>query len=150
MKSYAYLVLDNSIVARWLLQDGSPKDRLYARKVLDLLEGGVKAIVPPIFSLEIANVIARAERLGQIQEAASTQFIEILEAMDFEIDFQSQVKTLSTTLNLARRYQLSSYDASYLEIALRRGVPLVSLDKDLSSAFKAAGGLKFDAKIFSH
>lgn len=147
MKKCSELVLDNSIAARWLLQDGATKDRLYARKVLDFMEKGVKVLVPPVFNLEIANVIARAEHLGQLQESASTQFLEILEGLGMEIDVGCQSKTLSTTLNLARRYRLSSYDASYLELTLRRGAILASLDKDLIQALKASGGELFNPKV---
>jgi predicted nucleic acid-binding protein len=138
-------VLDNSVVARWLLQDGSAKDRQYASMVLDLLEDNAKALVPPIFNIEIANVIARAEHLGQLHEAVSAQFIETLESMSIEVDDVSQSKSLTSVLDLARRYKLSSYDASYLEIALRKGIGIASLDKELMSAFKSAGGKSVQA-----
>jgi predicted nucleic acid-binding protein len=67
----------------------------------------------------------------------------MLADVDIEADSATFVHVLSDTLQLARRYNLSAYDASYLELALRRGVPLATLDEDLQKAAKKAGVKRF-------
>ena len=76
-------------------------------------------------------------------EARSEAFLEMLEGVEIEVDAATFAHALSGTLQLARRYKLSSYDASYLELALRQGVPLATLDADLQNAAKKAGVKKF-------
>ncbi|MEO7622939.1 MAG: type II toxin-antitoxin system VapC family toxin, partial [Gallionella sp.] len=70
-------------------------------------------------------------------------FLEMLEGIDIEVDTSTFAHALSDTLQLARRYKLSAYDASYLELALRKGVPLATLDVDLLIATKKVGVKKF-------
>lgn len=131
-------VIDNSVVMRWFFGDGKPQDLRYARDVLDAMQAA-NAIVPSVWGLEIANVISRAEAQGLVTEARSEVFLEMLAGLAIEIDRGSADLALSSTLNLARRYKLSSYDASYLELALRQGVALATLDADLRKAAKKAG-----------
>ncbi len=131
-------VLDNSVTMRWFFGDGKPQELAYADKVLDALKQ-VSALVPATWGLEVANVIARAEAKGLVMEARSGAFLEMLEGVDIEVDAATFVHALSGTLQLARRYKLSSYDASYLELALRSGLPLATLDEDLQKAAKKAG-----------
>lgn len=131
-------VLDNSVTMRWFFGDGKPQELAYADKVLDALKQ-VIALVPATWGLEVANVIARAEAKGLVMEARSGAFLEMLEGVDIEVDAATFVHALSGTLQLARRYKLSSYDASYLELALRSGLPLATLDEDLQKAAKKAG-----------
>jgi predicted nucleic acid-binding protein len=67
----------------------------------------------------------------------------MLEDADIEVDPATFTHALSDTLQLARRYTLSAYDASYLELALRLGISLATLDVDLQAAAKKAGVKKF-------
>jgi predicted nucleic acid-binding protein len=87
----------------------------------------------------VANVIAKAEAKGLVTEARSAAFLELLGEADIESDSATFQNACSSILQLARRYQLSSYDASYLELALRQGIPLATLDEDLQKAAKRAG-----------
>lgn len=135
-------VLDNSVTMRWFFGDGKPKDIAYASKVLDAMKKA-SALVPVTWGLEVANVIAKAEAKGLVTEARSGAFLEMLEGIDIEIDAATFNHALSDTLQLARRYKLSAYDASYLELALRSGVPLATLDEDLHKAAKKAGVKRF-------
>jgi predicted nucleic acid-binding protein len=137
-------VIDNSVVMRWFFGDGKPQDLSYARSVLDAMKSG-NAIVPSVWGLEVANVISRAEAQGLVTEARSEAFLEMLVGLAIEVDGGSVDHALSSTLNLARRYKLSSYDASYLELALRQGVALATLDADLRKAAKKAGVEIFQA-----
>ena len=131
-------VLDNSVTMRWFFGDGKPQELAYAGKVLDAMKDAI-ALVPATWGLEVANVIARAEAKGLVMEARSEAFLEMLEGVDIEVDTATFAHALSTTLQLARRYKLSAYDASYLELALRQGIPLATLDEDLQRAAEKAG-----------
>jgi len=135
-------VLDNSVTMRWFFGDGKPQELAYAGKVLDAMKQD-NALVPATWGLEVANVIARAEYKGIVTEARSGAFLEMLEGVDIDVDSATFSQALSDTLQLARRYKLSSYDASYLELALRLGLPLATLDEDLQKAAKKAGVKRF-------
>ena len=133
-------VLDNSIVMRWFFNDGSIKDRQYSEGVLNLIVlGSNTPITPGIWPLEIANVISRAESMGQIEETRSAHFLEIIREMNIATESIAQDVSLGSVLHLARVYKLSSYDASYLELAMRYSIPLATLDKDLIAAMKKVG-----------
>ena len=136
-------VLDNSVTMRWFFGDGKPRDLAYAGAVLDAMKK-VSAIVPVTWGLEVANVIARAEAKSLVTEARSRAFLEMLEGVDIEVDSATFSHALSDTLQLARRYKLSAYDASYLELALRSGLPLATVDEELHKAAKKAGVKNFD------
>ena len=131
-------VLDNSVTMRWFFGDGKPQELAYAGKVLDAMKA-TTALVPVTWGLEVANVIAKAEAKALVTEARSGAFLEMLEGVDIEMDAATFAYALSDTLQLARRYKLSAYDASYLELALRSGVPLATLDEGLQKAAKKAG-----------
>ena len=135
-------VLDNSVTMRWFFGDGKPQELAYAGKVLDAMKDA-RAFVPVTWGLEVANVMAKAEAKALVTEARSGAFLEMLEAVEIEIDAATFAHALSDTLQLARRYKLSAYDASYLELALRLGMPIATLDKDLQRAAKKAGVKKF-------
>ncbi len=135
-------VLDNSVTMRWFFGDGKPQELAYAGKILDAMKK-TSAHVPAIWGLEVANVIARAEAKGLVTEARSEAFLEMLEGVDIEVDTATSAHALSGTLQLARRYKLSAYDATYLELAMRLGLPLATLDEDLLKAAKRAGVKKF-------
>lgn len=137
-------VLDNSVAMRWFFGDGKPQELAYAGKVLDAMKDTI-ALVPVTWGLEVSNVIARAEAKGLVTEARSEAFLEMLQGVDIEVDAATFSHALSDTLQLARRYRLSAYDASYLELALREGLPLATLDEDLQKAAKKAGVKRFAA-----
>jgi predicted nucleic acid-binding protein len=134
-------VLDNSVVMRWLFVDGTQHALDYSARILELLvQEDNAAVVPFVWSLEVGNVIVRAEAKGLLQEARSAEFLGILYDMAIEIDDRSNQQALSDTLQIARRFGLSTYDASYLELALREGLPLATNDDALKKALVSAGG----------
>lgn len=135
-------VLDNSVAMRWFFGDGKPQELVYAGNVLDAMKD-TSALVPVTWGLEVSNVIARAEAKGLVTEARSEAFLELLQGVDIEVDAATFSHALSDTLQLARRYRLSAYDASYLELALRAGLPMATLDEDLQKAAKKAGVKRF-------
>ena len=133
-------VLDASVTMCWLFLDGKPAERAYALKVLDAMkQAETKALVPAIWGLEVSNVIAKAESNGLLSEAQSEAFLEMLVSVDIGADAATSSRALSDTLQIARRYRLSAYDASYLELAMRMGLSLATLDQDLQKAAKKAG-----------
>ena len=138
-------VLDNSVAMCWLLNDGRPADVAYALKVLDALKQ-TAATVPGLWALEAANVVVKAEAKGLVTEARTQVFAATLMRLNITTDTATANHALSDTLNLARRYKLSAYDAAYLELALRRGLPLATLDADLEKAARKAGVKRFEPK----
>lgn len=125
---------------RWLLQDGSRERLVYADKVLGQLEQeGSEAVVPNIWPLEVANVILKAEAHRVVDEARAAAYISLLDEMSIRVDDSTAARALGDTLQLARRFKLSSCDASYLELALREGLPLATLDADLQKAMQKTG-----------
>jgi predicted nucleic acid-binding protein len=141
------LVLDASVTLSWLLGDGKPSDRAYADGVLEALRSpDLRALVPITWGLEIANVIARAESRELVTEAQSEVFLDMLSCLSVQEDPATYAHALTDTLYLARRYGLSSYDASYLELSLRAGLPLATLDVDLAKAARRAGVKRFGTR----
>ena len=132
-------VLDASVALSWLLEDAGA-GQAYAAAVFDILGGpDAAAHVPVTWGLELANVIAKSEGRGELRPARSHAFLSSVVAAPILCDPETYAKALSETLEVARRYRLSSYDASYLELALRQGLPLATLDADLRRAMTKAG-----------
>ena len=84
-------------------------------------------------------VVAKLESKGALSEADSQRYITLLGRLNLTTDQATASQALGDTLNLARRYQLSAYDAAYLEVALRTGLPLATLDAALAKAATTAG-----------
>jgi predicted nucleic acid-binding protein len=137
-------VLDASVTLSWLLADAKSADRNYADSILDALRGQqARALVPITWSLEVANVLARGEARGLVEQAQSEAFLAMLTRVAIRTDEATLARALTDTLHLARRYGLSSYDASYLELALRAGLPLATFDVELARAARKAGVERF-------
>ncbi|MBG6113391.1 putative nucleic acid-binding protein [Polaromonas sp. CG_9.2] len=127
---------------RWLFKDGSDERLAYAAHVLELLTQDTgEAVVPGIWSLEVANVLVKAQAKGLVSEARASAFVGLLGEMAITADPSTASRALGDTLQLARRFKLSSYDAAYLELALREGLPLATLDADLRQAMVQVGGM---------
>jgi predicted nucleic acid-binding protein len=133
----AAFVLDNSVTMRWLLASEKSADQKYAENVLKAFNE-VDALVPGLWHLEVVNVLMCAERRNEIDAGEAEGFISQLENLPLHVDRVTAQQAFSRTLSLARIYKLSSYDAAYLELAIREGLPLATLDKDLRKAMKKA------------
>lgn len=132
-------VLDASVALSWLLEDAGAA-QAYADTVFDVLKMPTSiAHVPVTWGLEIANVIAKSEARGILLENRTQGFLATIHAAPIVSDGQTHAAVFSDTLHLCRRYRLSSYDASYLELALRTALPLSTLDQDLRKAATKAG-----------
>lgn len=128
-------VLDNSVAMRWLLASKKKVDQTYTVKVLQSLVEA-EAVVPHLWHLEAVNVLLGAEKRGELETGEVEGFIAQLESLPIQVDPLTAHQAFSRTLGLARAYKLSSYDAAYLELAIREGLPLATLDKDLQKAAK--------------
>jgi predicted nucleic acid-binding protein len=131
-------VLDASVALLWLVPQTNPQGVDYAEATLKALQA-TQAIVPSLCALEIANVIAKVESKGLVTQADSQRFITLFARLNIVTDQATAARALGDTLQLARRYKLSAYDAAYLELALRTGLPLATLDADLAKAASATG-----------
>jgi len=128
-------VVDNSVVMSWCFRDAGDG---YAEGVLDLLATGA-ALVPAIWPLEVANVLAAAERRGRLTEADSGHFLRLLGDLPISLLAEPPERVTGEILALARRTGLSAYDASYLDLAMREGVPLATRDAALRKAAEVVG-----------
>jgi len=131
-------VLDASVTVAWCFED---ETTAYTEAVLEFLTSGAKAVAPPLWPYEVANSLAVAERRRRTSSAKVEAFLDRLARFPISIDFGDSpvVSVFAKVLALARRVRLSVYDAAYLELALRAGLPLASLDADLKRAAESAG-----------
>lgn len=130
-------VLDNSVAMRWHLESGKASDQKYSEAVL-LSLADADVLVPNLWHLEATNVLVGAEKRGDTTTIEVERFIAQLESLPINIDPSTANHAFSRTLSLARAYKLSSYDAAYLELAIREGLSLATLDKNLLKAAKKA------------
>jgi len=131
-------VLDASITIRWALQDGSIADRTYADLVLDSFDIAF-ATVPALWYTETIHVLRCAEEAGKFGESALAGFLYRLGQLPIELDAAAPSGVLLAVAAISREFKLSGYDAQYLELARRLGLPIATLDKDLRKAAKKAG-----------
>ena len=129
-------VLDCSIAAAWYFRD---EEDDYANAVLDSLAKGAVAIAPALWRYEIGNVITIGERRGRATPTETTDFLDMLDGLAIELVPEPSAKVMNEILVLTRQHRLSFYDASYLELAMREGAELASLDKPLNKAARDAG-----------
>ncbi len=128
-------VLDGSVTMAWCFDDEATP---YTDGVRDGL-ADKQAVVPSIWPLEAANATIMGERRGRLDGARSSRFLVLLQALPIVVDDETSSRAFSDIVHLARTYQLSAYDAAYLELAIRRGLPLACLDGKLKAAATAAG-----------
>lgn len=130
------IVIDSSVMMAWCFTDEATGT---TEAVLDkLLE--TKALVPAIWPLEIANVLLNGERRQRLTVAQSTHFVELLGSLPIIIaDGEGFLMAFGSIMELGREYGLSSYDAGYLELAARHGVPLATQDTKLALAAERIG-----------
>ncbi len=100
--------------------------------------------MPNLWPLEVANVLAMSERRGRVTSARITHFVTMLGNLPIAIDDETAKQAFGDVLMLARMHQLTAYDAAYLELALRKGCPLASLDSSLNEAAAKIGIALFD------
>ena len=133
-------VLDASSVLAWCFEDerGPEADALIERVAAD------GAAVPASWSLEIANGLVMGERRGRVKPAESAAFVAMIEELPIVADRATGARALHETMSLAREHRLTAYDAAYLELAMRLGLPLATGDRSLKAAAQRVGVVLID------
>ncbi|MCB9949156.1 MAG: type II toxin-antitoxin system VapC family toxin [Rhodospirillaceae bacterium] len=129
------LVLDCSVAVSWCFEDeAAPEIDALLETVRD--EG---AIVPTLWHLEVANVLVMAERRGRLSAADTAARLHLLGELPVDTDDGTAHRAWAETIALARAQHLTAYDAAYLELAMRKGLPLATKDGDLAAAARRSG-----------
>ena len=128
-------VLDTSVAVSWFFADeeSAPGEAIFDR----LDDDG--AVVPALWPLEVANALLAGERRGRSLRAEIADIAEMIGALAIVLDGPSTSRTFGPVLEIAREHELSVYDASYLELAIRRALPLATFDRRLLAAAANAG-----------
>lgn len=126
-------VLDCSVSAAWCLKDEASDE---ARRYLELLGDG-EAVVPPLWTIEMTNVLVLAERRKRITGEDAALALDLLERLPIVV-VEAGPSVMRRVRAVASRHGLTAYDACYLDLALERKIPLASLDRTLRTAAKAA------------
>jgi predicted nucleic acid-binding protein len=113
----------------------------YSEAVLDSLADG-EAFVPDIWPLEVGNVLLVAERKKRLGVASVVRFLELVSSLPLSVEQETPDRMLKEIVSLAREQGISTYDASYLDLAMRMDLPISTLD---ASMRKAARRLKIPA-----
>jgi predicted nucleic acid-binding protein len=100
---------------------------------------GFAAVVPGLWHLEVANVLLQAERRGRITTGDVAMRLELIAELPITTDNETTARAWREILALARAEGLTTYDATYLELAIRRGLPLQTKDEALITAAKRTG-----------
>ena len=130
-------VLDASVTLAWLIDRSIPP---YAARVKQLLLSGDRAIVPPLWRLEIANAFLVAERRGLLTPSDTMQILQAFDAgVARAIEESLHALPMRGVMTTARQFQLTAYDAEYLDTARIQQLPLATLDRQLEKAALQSG-----------
>ncbi len=129
-------VLDASVTLAWCFADESTA---YTEGVLDLLATGTEAATPAIWPFEVANALLMAERRKRITITQVTSMLQRIASLPISIEPIAVDRAFGQVLAAARHQKLTEYDAAYLELAMREGLPLSTLDEQLKQAARSAG-----------
>jgi predicted nucleic acid-binding protein len=128
-------VVDASVTGAWFFEDETTP---FTEQALSRCAAEV-AWVPGLWVLECANMLAMAQRKGRLDVDTKKRLVE--RAMSLPLQVDREPVSLAQLESFASHYALSAYDACYLELAIRRSLPLLTLDQSLVRAAKAAGHL---------
>jgi predicted nucleic acid-binding protein len=128
-------VLDNSVTMRWCFQNAAHP---YADSVLHQLASG-EALVPVLWRYEVSAVLAKSQKDGILTSEKAEAFLTTLKSFNIVLDHDGPGHIFTDVHRLAVTYRLTSYDAAYLELVIRKKLPLATLDAELIAACKAAG-----------
>jgi predicted nucleic acid-binding protein len=129
------VVVDASVVLAWGFPD---EESTYADAVLDLLEDQ-PLVVPELWAVEVSNALLVGLRRGRMRPAQAQRFLDLITALPVVVDHQEIAGVLYRLLPLGSEHGLSAYDAAYLDLAIRKGLPLATLDLALRQAATNVG-----------
>jgi predicted nucleic acid-binding protein len=124
------VVIDASIAIKWIFEDEA--DDATDRIMVQVSRSG--ATVPSLWRLEVANILRMAVRRRRCDEAYADGSLERLSRLPILVDAETDAQAWGRTLALARECDLTLYDAAYLELAFRKGLPLATCDDELAEA----------------
>jgi len=129
------LVLDASVTIAWIIPDERTDE------VLAVFERiiSTSAWVPSLWRLEVANVMEMGVRRGQIEASFRDMSLADVALLPISLDLETHDRAWTETTRLAERHRLTIYDAAYLELAMRRRLPLATLDQELRAAAALEG-----------
>ena len=133
------IILDASMALAWIFERDNKKEAICADHVLQKMES-METIVPPLWHSEISNALLVGERRKVVTEAQVIDYLNRLSHLPLTTDTASPANIRGLILSLAREYNLTAYDATYLEWALRTKSTLATFDNKLAIAMKKAGG----------
>lgn len=123
-------VIDASVVMSWCFEDEVSR---YGERVLDRLVDSI-AVVPQMWPLEVTNALLVAERRGRLSRADSVRFMTVLRTLPIFVEKQERETVFGSVFALAADVGLTSYDASYLQLAMRDGLAIATLDAAMRKA----------------
>ena len=129
-------VVDASVTAAWCIE-GEQTDP--ALRLLDRLKTGEQALVPALWSFEITNTLWAARRSGRVSASEAKACLDLLRVLPIEVEFEPPARVFGSVSDLAVRYDITVYDAAYLDLAIRDRLPLATLDAALARAAQQAG-----------
>ena len=130
-------VLNNTVTMAWCFTEEATE---FTKALLSRLSNLTDtAVVPALWLDEVVNVVELAVRKGRIPGEKALAFLESLGDLPIEVENPSRTQVFVAVRRLAGQFQLTGYDAAYLEPANRHKLPIASLDKALSRAAVAAG-----------
>jgi predicted nucleic acid-binding protein len=129
-----YLVLDASTAIGWMVDEPGPRISLTA---LHLLQSGTIGVVPDLWYYEISNALITAERRGRASQQVVSSHVSDIERLAAFLEVSPT--TPSALIAAARQSGLTAYDAAYFELALRRSLPLATLNNKMRAAAQKAG-----------
>jgi predicted nucleic acid-binding protein len=129
-------VADASVGFAWVYPDQATAE---TDRLLNEVAAGATVIVPALWYLEMANVLLMAQRRRRLTASQRKAALEQLTALQFTVDDEGPRHAFGQTGELAEKYGLTIYDATYLELAVRRSLPLASRDQALQNATKKCG-----------
>lgn len=132
----AGFVVDASVGFAWVHQSQATPE---TDQLLNEVAAGVTVIVPALWFLEMSNVLLIAQRRHRLTSGQRKAAMEKLTALQLTVDEEGSRNAFGKTSELAEKYGLTIYDATYLELALRRSLPLASRDESLKNAAKRCG-----------
>jgi predicted nucleic acid-binding protein len=133
------LVLDASAALSWIFERTDAREAAVSEQLIDALTGQ-SVWVPSLWYLEVSNALLTAERRQVLSAAKAMDFLRRISHLPILLDDESLVRRQEAIIALARQLRLTAYDASYVELALRKGACLATFDSRLANAMQQVGG----------
>ncbi len=127
-------VPDASVKLPWCFEDERTP---YTQALLDRVTAAEEVVVPSHWPVEILNALIQAKKRGRLAEDHIQRFLRDLSSFQILVDNERSLASWGRVRSLGEEHRLTAYDAAYLELARRLGLPLATLDKDLQRAARA-------------